>query len=106
MMTYNDLKLAAEKNGIKYAYNHFKEPVEPPHLITRELRLNNFSADNVVYNSIIPVQMILTTDQRERNLEKKIEKNILKETYYEKEIAYISSERIYSVSYFFEIKEN
>ena len=45
----------------------------------------------------------LTTDSRNRELEKRIEEEILFDIIWEKEVTYIQSEKVWNISYFFEI---
>lgn len=95
-----------QENQIKIPYSHydFDREVEPPHLMSTEPEVNNFGADNKVYYEQSIARLELTTDCRDRNLEKRIESEILFDLYWNKEVAYIQSERVWNVSYFFGIK--
>lgn len=94
-----------EENGIKIPYSHydFEREVEPPHLMSTEIGSDNFIADNKIYLEKSNARLELTTDTRDRELEKRIEKEILFDTVWIKEVSYIQSEKIWNVSYFFEI---
>lgn len=100
----NNFYLDSE-NGIKIPYSHFDfdREVEPPHLMSTEIDSDNFIADNKIYFKKCNARLELTTDSRDRELEKRIENEILFDIIWEKEVAYIQSERVWNVSYFFEI---
>ena len=94
-----------EENGIKIPYSHydFDREVEPPHLMSTEPESDNFAADNKVYFEKSLARLELTTDTRDRILEKRIENEILFDIVWSKEVTYIQSEKVWNVSYFFEI---
>lgn len=94
-----------EENGIKIPYSHydFEREVEPPHLMSTEPESDNFVADNKVYFEKSLARLELTTDTRDRILEKRIESEILFDIVWNKEVTYIQSEKVWNVSYFFEI---
>lgn len=110
-MTWEELEKRIDKfyldieNKIKIPYSHydFDREVEPPHLMSTEIDSDNFIADNRIYFEKSNARLELTTDTRDRNLEKRIEKEILYDIVWKKQAAYIQSERIWNVSYFFEI---
>lgn len=110
-MTWEELEKRIDKfyldieNKIKIPYSHydFDREVEPPHLMSTEIDSDNFIADNIIYFEKSNARLELTTDTRDRNLEKRIEKEILYDIIWKKQVAYIQSERIWNVSYFFEI---
>lgn len=91
------------KIKIPYSQNAFDREVEPPHLMSTEIDTDNFNADNKVYFEIVNSRLELTTDYRDRKLEKRIENEILYDIVWKREVAYIESERVWNVSYFFEI---
>jgi hypothetical protein len=93
------------ENGIKIPYSHFDfdREVEPPHLMSTEIDSDNFIADNKIYFEKCNARLELTTDSRDRELEKRIEEEILFDIIWEKEITYIQSEKVWNISYFFEI---
>lgn len=110
-MTWNKLEDRIDKfyleDNIKIPYSHydFDREVEPPHLMSTEIDSDNFVADNKIYFEKCNARLELTTDFRDRKLEKRIEKEILFDIIWKKEVAYIQSEKIWNVSYFFEIIE-
>lgn len=100
----NNFYLDSE-NGIKIPYSHFDfdREVEPPHLMSTEIDSDNFIADNKIYFEKCNARLELTTDSRDRELEKRIEEEILFDIIWGKEVTYIQSEKVWNVSYFFEI---
>ena len=103
-MTLENLKQRCENAGFKYAYGAFKEPVEPPHLIAICKDTDNFMADNIVYSKDIPIQLDYTYIDKDIEMQNKIEDIILRDVAWNKtEETYLSDEKIWQVSYFFEI---
>lgn len=103
-MTLEELKQRCEKAGFQYAYGTFKEPVEPPHLIAICRDTNNFMADNRVYLKDISIQLDYTYTDKDIEMQNKIENEILSDIAWNKtEETYLSDEKIWQVSYFFEI---
>lgn len=94
-----------KENKIKIPYSHydFDREVEPPHLMSTEIDSDNFLADNKIYFEKSNARLELTTDFRDRELEKRIEQEILYDIIWRREVAYIQSEKVWNVSYFFEI---
>lgn len=93
------------ENGIKIPYSHFDfdREVEPPHLMSTEINSDNFIADNKIYFEKCNARLELTTDSRDRELEKRVEEEILFDIIWEREVTYIQSEKVWNISYFFEI---
>lgn len=93
------------ENGIKIPYSHFDfdREVEPPHLMSTEIDSDNFIADNKIYFEKCNARLELTTDSRDRELEKRIEEEILFDIIWEREVTYIQTEKVWNISYFFEI---
>ena len=93
------------ENGIKIPYSHFDfdREVEPPHLMSTEIDSDNFIADNKIYFEKCNARLELTTDSRDRELEKRVEEEILFDIIWEREVTYIQSEKVWNISYFFEI---
>ena len=102
-MTLIELKERCRKIGIPYSHGLFKEPTEPPHLVTSRKNSNNFGADNKVYLKKNAMRLELTTLEVDVDLENKIEEKVFYDTYYEKYDTDIQEEKIHNVSYFFEI---
>lgn len=103
-MTLEELKTRCEEEGFKYAYGQFKEPTEPPHLVSICRDTDNFFADNKVYRKKTPIQMDYTYIDKDIEMQNKIEDIILGDIAWNKtEETYLSDEEIWQVSYFFEI---
>lgn len=103
-MTLEELKTRCKEQGFQYAYGVFKEPVEPPHLIAICRETNNFMADNKVYLKDTPIQLDYTYINKDIEMQNKIENEILGDVAWNKtEETYLSDEKIWQVSYFFEI---
>lgn len=103
-MTLEELKTRCEAQGFKYAYGLFKETVEPPHLIAIITDTNNFMADNKVYKKHTPIQLDYTYENKDLTEQNKIEDIILSDVAWNKtEETYLPDERVWQVSYFFEI---
>lgn len=103
-MTLTDLKTRCTTQGFKYAYGLFKNPTEPPHLVARMRETDNFMADNKVYVKDMPIQLDYTYENKDITEQNKIEDIILADTAWEKtEEVYLQDEKVWQVSYFFEI---
>ena len=95
--------------GIKIPYSHydFEREVTPPHLMSTEIDSDNFLADNKIYFEKSNARLELTTDTRDRGLEKRIEKEILfslqKENVNAKYQKLVPNRAVWNESYFFEI---
>ena len=105
-MTLQELKTRSEKAGFKYAYSHFNKDVQPPHIIAHKIDSDNFGADNIMYYKINNMQLELTTLKKDLELENKIETEILYDVFWQSEETYIEDEKVYNVSYFFEMGGN
>lgn len=103
-MTLEQLKQRSIDAGFKYAYGAFKEPTEPPHLVAITRDTDNFMADNKVYSKKTPIQLDYTYINKDIEMQNKIENEILSDVAWNKsEETYLSEEKIWQVSYFFEI---
>lgn len=103
-MTLEDLKTRCEAQGFQYAYGEFKNPVEPPHIVVRTQGTNNFMADDKVWRKQVPIKLDYTYEDKDINEMNKIEDIILSDIAWNKtEETYLSEERVWQVSYFFEI---
>ena len=104
MKNLDELAERCEKEEIQYAYGVFQEPVSPPHIVALETETNNFMADNIVFNRKGTIQLDVTMDYIDFDLINKIENKILYDICWNKtEATYLSDEKIWQVSYFFEI---
>ena len=103
-MTLAELKTRCETQGFKYAYGIFKNPLEPPHLVARTRESNNYMADNIVLVKDIPMQLDYTYIDKNITEQNKIEDIILADIAWNKtEEVYLEDEKVWQVSYFFEI---
>lgn len=103
-MTLEQLKTRCENAGFKYAYGAFKRPTEPPYLISICRDTNNFMADNKVYSKDIPLQLDYVYIDKDIEMQNKIENEILGDLAWNKtEETYLSDEKVWQISYFFEI---
>lgn len=103
-MTLEELKQRCEEKGFQYAYGVFESVVEPPHLVAIQTDTDNFMADNKVYLKRIPIKMDYTYLKKDVEEQNKIENEILGDIPWNKtEEFYLSDEKIWQVSYFFEI---
>ena len=103
-MTLEELKERCEAQGFQYAYGVFKDAVEPPHLIVVTRDTDNFKADNIVYMKKTPIQLDYTYIDKNITEQNKIENIILADVAWDKtEEVYLSDEKVWQVSYFFEI---
>lgn len=99
-----ELKNRCEAQGFQYAYGVFKSPVEPPFLCAKGMDSNNFLADNLVYKKKTSIQLDYMYIDKNIEDENKIEDIILGDIPWEKSSeVYLSSEKVWYVSYFFEI---
>lgn len=103
-MTLEELKNRCKNAGFKYAYGLFKQPTEPPHLIAITSDTDNFMADNKVFYSKTPIQLDYTYVEKNQKEQNKIENEILGDIAWNKpEETYLQNEKVWQVSYFFEI---
>lgn len=103
-MTLAELKTRCEEQGFLYAYGEFKKPVNPPHLVAISTATDNFMADDKVWHKDLPIQLDYTYEDKNIEEMNKIEDNILGDIAWNKtEEVYLSNERVWQVSYFFDI---
>ena len=103
-MTLEELKERCEKQGFKYTYGKFEKPTEPPHLIAVTADTDNFFADNKVYEKDTPIRLDYTYITKNLEEQNKIENEILGDVAWNKtEETYLQDEKVWQVSYFFEI---
>ena len=104
MKDLDELATRCEKEEIQYAYGNFPEKVRPPHLVALETETDNFMADNKVFSRKGRIQLDLTMDYIDFDLIDKVENKILYDVCWNKtEATYLSDEKIWQISYFFEI---
>lgn len=103
-MTLEELKTRCESQGFQYAYGVFKTPTAPPHLVSICRDSNNFMADNKVYKKKTPIQLDYTYIDKNVVEQNKIEDVVLSDVAWNKtEETYLQDEKVWQVSYFFEI---
>lgn len=95
------IKKLLEKAGLKVAYGKFKEETKLPYAIIISNGQDKFLADNKIYKKKNTYRVELYAEQKEFELEEKIE-NIFIENgvIYDKSADVILEEGIYSVFYF------
>ena len=72
-MELKELVKTLEKLKIPIAYNHFSNVQKPPYLVYKVTSSNNFMADNKVYKKIRKVDLELYTENKNEELEEKLE---------------------------------
>lgn len=103
-MTLEELKKRCENAGFKYAYGLFKNPTKPPHLVAISTDTDNFMADNKVFYKKTPIKLDYTYKSKNETEQNKIENEILRDLPWNKtEETYLQNEKVWQVSYFFEI---
>ena len=103
-MTLEELKNRCENAGFKYAYGMFKNPTEPPHLVAVTTDTDNFMAENKVYCKKTAIKLDYTYKSKNEKEQNKIENEILGDLPWNKtEETYLQNEKVWQVSYFFEI---
>lgn len=103
-MTLEELKNRCENAGFKYAYGLFKNPTKPPHLVAISTDTDNFMADNKVFYKKTPIKLDYTYIDKNETEQNKIENEVLGDLPWNKtEETYLQNEKVWQVSYFFEI---
>ena len=103
-MTLEELKNRCKNAGFKYAYGLFEQRTEPPHLVAITADTDNFMADNKVFYSKTPIKLDYTYTEKNQEEQNKIENEILGDIAWNKtEETYLQNEKVWQVSYFFEI---
>lgn len=104
MKTLEELKTRCKEKGFKYAYGQFKEPTKPPHLVAITTDTDNFMADNKVYIKKMPIKLDYTYIDKNIGEQNKLEDEVLGEIPWNKtDETYLQDEKVWQVSYFFEI---
>ena len=103
-MTLKELQKLCIDNGFKCIYGNLKEVISLPYLVITSEESTNFSADDKAFFTKTPVELEYTYKDKNLNDQNKIENNILKDFSWRKsDETYLSNERVWQVSYFFEI---
>lgn len=101
-MKTSDIEKALKEIGLPFKYHHFKtsEAVVPPFICYIFPRSNNFDADGKVYEKISAIDIELYTDEKDIEIESKIEAVLDKYGFvYEKNEIWIQSEELFEVVY-------
>ena len=99
-MELKELVKTLEKLKIPIAYNHFSTVQKPPYLVYKVTSSNNFMADNKVYKKIRKVDLELYTENKNEELEEKLETILCEsEMVFDSFETYIQSEDVYQVIY-------
>lgn len=103
----DELLQILEEFHIPYAYDHFAEGEAPktPFLCYLLPASNNFAADGRVYHRFAEVRIELYTDKKSPRCERDIE-NVLDAhgLFYNKTEVWIESEKLYEVTFVFEME--
>ena len=101
-MTKEVVEAILDEVGIGYAYHQFEleDAIAPPFICWLVPGCDNFAADGKVFFSANEVHIELYTDQKDFELERRVEKVLeQREIYWEKSEEYIESEKMYEVLY-------
>ena len=99
-MELKELVKILQKLNIPIAYHHFTTSQKPPYLVYKVTSTNNFIADNKVYKKIRKVDLELYTENKNEELEEKLETILCEnEVVFNCFETYIQSEDVYQVIY-------
>lgn len=101
-MTHEEVMQMLEDTGIPFAYDHFAEgeSPDPPFICFLFPGSDNFSADNVVYAEFQNLNIELYTDEKNTELEDKVEEVLnAHELFWNKSEVWIETEKLYEVLY-------
>ncbi len=94
--------------GLPWAYSHFAKGEVPdfPYLCVQIGNNDPFSADGIVYQDFLDVDLELYTDHKDLEAERKVQDVLTKhEIYYARSETWISSEELYQVWFSFEMED-
>ena len=101
-MTHEEIVEMLEEVGLPLAYDHFAEgeSPDPPFICFLFPGSENFSADNVVYAEFQNLNVELYTDEKNPELEERIEAVLNRhELFWNKSEVWIETEKMYEVLY-------
>ena len=101
-MTHKEVMQMVSEMDIPFAYDHFAEgeSPKPPFICFLFSGSENFSADNIVYATFETLHLELYTDEKNPELEAKVEAVFSKhELFWNKTEVWIESEKLYEVLY-------
>ena len=101
-MLIKELKERLEVTGLPVAYSHFADQTDPPFIAYLLPESRNIVADDSVYQSKMLVQVVLYTNIRDLELEKKVEQQ-LTDVIWKKTTEYIESEAMFETIYEMEV---
>lgn len=101
-----DIVKRLKEHKFEFAFGTYKDKLDKDRYVVIEIeKTNNIYADNKIYMSIRDINLYLIQKYKERNIEKQIKENILKDIIWESEEFENEEEEIYIVKYSFEITE-
>lgn len=106
MRSRAEIEKMLERMNIPFRYFLFeeKEVVEPPFLVWYLPESNNFFADGIVYEKIARLNLELYTDQKDFELEERLESLLETEDMaWNKTEAFLDEEQLYEVLYEMEV---
>lgn len=106
MRSRAEIEKMLEQMNIPFRYFLFeeKEAVEPPFLVWYLPESNNFFADGIVYEKIARLNLELYTDQKDFELEERLESLLETEDMaWNKTEAFLDEEQLYEVLYEMEV---
>ncbi|TCL60574.1 hypothetical protein EDD76_102272 [Kineothrix alysoides] len=105
-MTRENVPTMLKEMSLSFAYDHYAEgeAVNPPFLVYRYPRADNFAADGVAYFKQDVFHLELYTDIKDPEIEARVEAVLDKYNFfYEKSETWISTEKMYEVLYEMEV---
>lgn len=103
-MTLAELNTLLAASNLPVAFDHFNTPQMLPYLVYIVTTNDNFPADNQVYHSHPEIQLELYTELKDAEIENMVE-GILNTVpfFYTKDEGYLTDERMYMVTYQFNL---
>lgn len=103
-MTYQELEQLLAPLGILFTFHHWEKPPAMPYGVYFDDYTDNFEADDIAYAVIRRFNIELYERQRDLDLEGRLEDILTAaDLYWDKNAAYIDSERFYQVAYEIEV---
>lgn len=103
-MTYQELEQLLAPLGVPFTFHHWEQPPAMPYGVYFDESTDNFEADDIAYVVIRHFNIELYVRRRDPDLEGRLE-GILSAAglYWDKDAAYIASERFYQIVYEIEV---
>lgn len=103
-MTFDDLNALLNSTGIPFACHHWEKPRKPPFGVYLSTGTDNFEADNIAYAVIEGAAVELYTVGRDEKSMALIERALDEaEIFWDRDINYIESLRLYQTRYEIEV---